>query len=61
MVKARAKIVVLKDHTGGWWVNLRTDLPMLWHDTFVRSQAGALTRARAWARRLGGIPVEVEE
>ncbi len=63
MAKAWAKIVVRVNYDlGEWWsVWLASDLIMpstILHECVLRR--GALARARAWSRRLGNIPVEVD-
>ncbi len=72
MAKAWAKILVyhnmtrkgwrLQLRTGdGWWAILLVEGQSATDDSRLYTLREALARARAWSRRLGGIPVEVEE
>jgi len=60
MAKAWAKIVIRKARNRNRFVWLDSDLEchvLLW----CSDGRAAFARARAWARRLGDIPVEVED
>lgn len=60
MSKPWAKIIVDRSGTN-FSVTLDSDAPWLWTRSYTKTRQAAISRARAWARRLGDIPVEVEE
>jgi hypothetical protein len=64
--KTWAKIVVVQLSSGLWRIMLDSDISARYLfgrgcAAFWNRRGGALRCARAWSRRLGGIPVEVEE
>ncbi len=64
MAKAWARLIVVPaaKSVGAWRIILDSDLGCGFVDNlFHETTRAAITRARAWSRRLGGIPVEVEE
>ena len=63
MAKAWAKIVVGENlpWKNSWIFEVVSDLGGRNLPSFNGTRAQARARARAWSRRLGNIPVEVEE
>jgi hypothetical protein len=61
MAKARAKLIISVQGSGFWHIHLRSDLGDVLLEPCLWDHRASVVRARAWSRRLGGIPVEVEE